>query len=135
MRPLSQDQLQAFAAVAGTGSFTRAAKALHLSQPALSRRITGLEEELETVLLIRSRVGASLTEAGRRLLEFVDAQRALEEELLGELGSSPTAYRGSVRIAGISSLVPAVVLPALAPFLHAHPAVQVEVRRDVDRRL
>jgi len=135
MPPLSQDQLQAFAAVASAGSFTRAATALHLSQPALSRRITGLEEHLETMLLVRGRTGASLTEAGRRLLDFVEAQRALEEELVGDLEPSPTSYRGVVRIAGLSSLVPPVVLPALAPFLREHPAVQIEIHREVDRRV
>ena len=135
MPPLSQDQLQAFAAVARAGSFTRAATTLHLSQPALSRRITGLEQQLETTLLVRGRAGAQLTEAGRRLLDFVEAQRALEEELVGDLESSPTSYRGMVRIAGLSSLVPPVVLPALAPFLREHPAVQIEIQREVDRRV
>lgn len=133
--PLSQDQLAAFAAVARTGSFTRAAAALHLSQPALSRRIAALEEQLETTLLVRGRAGASLTEAGRRLVDFVEAQRALEEELIGELAPSPVTYRGTVRIAGLSSLVPPVVVPALAPFLREHPAVQIEILREVDRRV
>ena len=135
MDPLSQDKLQAFAAVARAGSFTAAAQTLHLSQPALSRRIVGLEEQLETTLLVRGRAGASLTAAGRRLLDFVEAQRALEEELLGDLEPSPVSYRGVVRIAGLSSMVPAVVLPALAPFLREHPAVQVEIHRQIDRRV
>lgn len=132
--PLSQDQLQAFAAVARAGSFTRAAAALHLSQPALSRRITGLEEQLEALVLVRGRAGATLTEAGRRLLDFVEAQRALEEELLGDLAPSASAYRGAIRIAGLTSLVPPVVVPALAPFLREHPLVQLEIVRDVERR-
>lgn len=133
--PLSQDQLEAFAAVARTGSFTRAAGALHLSQPALSRRITALEAQLDTMLLVRGRTGASLTEPGRRLLDFVEAQRALEEELVGELAPAATSYRGVVRISGVSSLVPPVVLPALAPLLREHPAVQVEIYREVDVRV
>lgn len=135
MAPLPQDQLQAFAAVARAGNFTRAAAALHLSQPALSRRIAGLEEQLETTLFVRSRAGASLTEAGRRLVDFVQAQRALEEELVGDLTPSAAAYQGIVRIAGLSSLVPPVVLPALAPFLRQHPAVQITIHREVDRRV
>src|SRR5262249_35581082 len=130
--PLSQDQLEAFAAVAQSGSFTRAARALHLSQPALSRRIAGLEEQLEAPLLVCGRGGAALTEAGRRVLDFVDAQRALEEELRGDLGPVATTYRGVVRIAGLTSLVPPVLLPALAPFLRENPGVQIEIRREVD---
>jgi DNA-binding transcriptional LysR family regulator len=133
--PLSQDHLQAFAAVARAGTFTRGAKTLHLSQPALSRRITGLEEDLEALLFVRGRGGASLTEAGQRLLDFVEAERALEEELLGDLGPAPESFRGVVRIAGLTSLLPPVVLPALAPFLRSHPAVQVEIHRETDRRV
>lgn len=135
MPALSKDQLEAFAAVARSGSFTRASALLHLSQPALSRRVAALEEQLESVLLTRGRGGTSLTESGHRLLAFVEAQRALEEELLGDLAPVPASYRGAVRIAGLSSLVPHEVLPALAPFLRAHPAVQVEIHRDVDRRI
>src|SRR5688500_15344648 len=71
---LSQDQLAACAAIARAGNFTRAAAALHLSQPALSRRIAGLEEQLEAVVLVRGRAGVSLTEAGRKLFAFVEAQ-------------------------------------------------------------
>jgi DNA-binding transcriptional LysR family regulator len=127
MDPLSQDQLHAFEAVARAGSFTRAAEELHLSQPALSRRIKGLEERLEMVLLLRAPAQVTLTDAGRRLLGFVQSQRALEEELLGELAPARAEYAGLVRIAGMSSLVPHVLLPALAPFLRAHPAVQVEI--------
>jgi DNA-binding transcriptional LysR family regulator len=133
--PLSQDQLEAFAAVARAGTFTRAATALHLSQPALSRRITGLEERLETTLLVRGRGGATLTDAGQRLLEFVEAQQSLEDELVGDLSPSPVSLRGIVRISGLSSLVPQVVLPALAPLLRDQPAVQLEVHRNVDRRV
>src|SRR5262245_49846702 len=131
--PLSQDHLQAFATVAAAGSFTRAAAALHLSQPALSRRIAGLEERLEATLFERGRTGVALTAAGQRVLEFVRGQQAMEDDLLGALRPSRATYRGSIRIAGVSSLVPGVVLPALGPFLREHPEVQVEVRREVDR--
>src|SRR5262245_30957269 len=130
--PLSQDQLAAFGAVARAGSFTRAARVLHLSQPALSRRISNLEEELEAVLLVRGRSGAALTDAGRRVLAFLDAKHGLETDLLGDL-VSPSAYRGVVRLAGISSLLPAVVLPALAPFLREHDGVQIEIQRQLER--
>ncbi len=127
MDPLPSDQLRAFETVARAGSFTRAAATLHLSQPALSRRVAALEEHLETVLLVRTRSGATLTEAGRRAFAFVEAQRALEEELFGELAPAAGAYRGLLRVAGLSSLVPAVILPALTPFLRQHDAVQVEM--------
>jgi DNA-binding transcriptional LysR family regulator len=124
----THDQLAAFAAVVEAGSFTRAAKAIHLSQPALSRRIAGLEDALAVTLLVRGPTGPSLTDAGRRVLAFVHAQRALEDELLGELQPSERALRGEIRVVGPSSIVPAMVLPGLAALVHEHPQLQVEAR-------
>lgn len=125
---ISQDQLAAFAAVVEAGSFTRAAKAIHLSQPALSRRIAGLEDALAVTLLVRGPTGPTLTDAGRRVLAYVHAQRALEDELLGDLQPSQRALRGEVRVVGPSSIVPAMVLPALSTLVREHPQVQIEVR-------
>ena len=135
MEALSQDQLAAFAAVVRAGSFTRAARELHLTQPALSRRIAGLEERLGTALIVRGPRQLTLTDAGRRLLGFVQAQRALEDELLAELAPHGGEQHGVLRVAGLSSVVPDVVVPALAPYLHAHPGVQLELRHvdDDDR--
>ncbi len=67
-------------AVARARSFTRAAAALHLSQPALSRRVAALEAELASTLVQRGRAGAALTEAGRHVLDFVEAQQSLDED-------------------------------------------------------
>lgn len=135
MEALSQDQLAAFAAVVRTGSFTRAARELYLTQPALSRRIAGLEERLATALIVRGPRQLTLTDAGRRLLGFVHAQQALEGELLAELAPRAGEHRGAIRICGMSSVVPDVIVPALAPFLLAHPAVQLDLHHvdDDDR--
>ncbi len=126
--PISHDQLAAFAAVVEAGSFTRAAAAIHLSQPALSRRIAALEDALAVTLLVRGPAGPSLTDAGRRVLAYVHAQRALEDELLGELQPSERALRGEIRVVGPSSIVPAMVLADLSALVRAHPQVQLEVR-------
>lgn len=69
-------QLKLFLAVAEEGNFTRAAERVNLSQPALSHRIRGLEDELGVRLLTRSARGATLTPAGELLLE--DARHLLE---------------------------------------------------------
>src|SRR5688572_15447476 len=123
MAPIDHHQLRAFESVVRAGNFTRAARQLHLSQPALSRRVANLEDHFGAVLLERRRARVSLTPIGRQVLAYAEAQRQLEDELAAEL--APTgAPSGVVRLAGLSSLVPPVVLPALAPYLHAHPAVQ-----------
>lgn len=68
MHRMDLARLRYFAAVAEAGSFSRGAAALHLSQPALSRQVLLLEQELGVPLLVRNGRGAELTEAGRSLL-------------------------------------------------------------------
>jgi len=63
-------ELEALKAVAETGSFTRAADRLGMSQPGLSRQIQRLERELGTKLLERRGTGAILTDAGRESMQF-----------------------------------------------------------------
>jgi DNA-binding transcriptional LysR family regulator len=69
-------QLRLFLAVAEEGNFTRAAEQVNLSQPALTHRIRGLEDELGVLLFTRTARGASLTPAGEVLLE--DARHLLD---------------------------------------------------------
>ncbi len=83
---MNTTQLRAFLAVAQTASFSRAAEQLHLTQPAISKRIAQLEDELDTRLLDRLGRQVSLTEAGRALLpraqhiltEMEDSRRAIQ---------------------------------------------------------
>src|SRR3569833_4047878 len=65
---MNTTQLRAFLVVAQTGSFSRAAEELHLTQPAVSKRVAQLEAELDIRLLARIGRQVSLTEAGRALL-------------------------------------------------------------------
>lgn len=89
---MNATQLRAFLVVAETASFSRAAEELHLTQPAVSKRIAQLEDELDTRLLDRIGRQVSLTEAGRALLprarhilsEMEDSQRAIQN-LAGEV--------------------------------------------------
>ena len=63
------DKLRVFFAVANAGSLTRAGETLHLSQSAVSRQITALEESLDTILFHRHARGLILTEQGELLLD------------------------------------------------------------------
>ena len=130
--PLAAHQLDAFHAVAATGSFSRAAARLHVSQPALSQRIQQLETELKKRLFVRSPSGVSATEAGTRLLRYCQVQRALEAELLDDLtasghGATELELSGTLRIAAFSSVARSRVLPAVAPLFHANPRLAFDV--------
>ena len=75
-------QLEYFVRVAELGSFTRAAQALDVAQPALSRQVRLLEVELRQNLLVRNGRGATPTQAGLLLLEHHHDQSAAVIELL-----------------------------------------------------
>jgi DNA-binding transcriptional LysR family regulator len=121
-------QLAAFYETALARSFSKAAKKLGITQSALSQRISQLESEIETTLLVRQAGGPRLTEAGEMVLRFCQVQGSLEQEVLAKLKKSGSAYAGVVRIAGFSSVLRSVLIPALGDFLRANPGVHCEFR-------
>ena len=70
------DEITTFVAIAELGGFTRAAQRLHRTQPAISRRLNLLEQELGTPVFERIRGNARLTEAGRAFLPYAEAALA-----------------------------------------------------------
>lgn len=110
---MSLERLRSLAEVARRGAITEAARALGLTQPALSRRIRQLEEEMGTPLLSRSRKGARLTELGK--LVEAEGRSLLEryERLKDEVAAHLRLERGTVRIGGgataVSFLLPEVI--------------------------
>jgi len=132
---LNEHGLRAFIQLAKTGSFSKAAIVIGVTQPALSIRIREMERELGTVLVKRMKGGISLTEAGRELLRYCQVKGELERELFGKISTKDrSAFGGSIRVAGSSSVMRPVVFKALAPFIRKHPNVDVEfyVREIVD---
>lgn len=123
---MNESQLEAFYTVAIEGSFTRASEVLHISQPALSRRLQSLEEHLERTLFERTPTGVELTEAGQKLLIYVKNKMALEKDALDDILGDTKNLNGLIRIAAHSSIMEQVVMPSLAPFLIKNPDVQVE---------
>jgi DNA-binding transcriptional LysR family regulator len=118
-------KLRYFVAVADKLHFGRAADELHIAQPALSRQIRALEQDLGTPLLIRDSHGVELTDAGRQLL--TDA---------GPLLASAHAVRRRVTVAArgnqrlmVGFRAGTTVTPAVQLFATRHPNVIVDVQR------
>jgi DNA-binding transcriptional LysR family regulator len=121
-------QLRHFIAVAQHLHFGRAAAALHMSQPPLSRSIQDLEARLGATLLARSRRKVVLTPEGARFLE--EAQRVIAqlERAVLEVGSMAAGAGGRLRL-GFVSLADFGVLPGLLKaFKASHPGVALALR-------
>ena len=90
--------LRYFLEIAESGSFTRAAEKLHMTQPALSRQIAQLESELGRKLYTRESYGIKLTEEGLLLRKRAGEIIELEQKTLCELSGSSTNINGTIYI-------------------------------------
>ena len=82
---MNHEQIETFLAVVHNGSFCQAAKALYMSQPAVTHRIKTLETELGAQLFVRTKKGVTLTRAGEYLYEeaqaFIEKSREIREQV------------------------------------------------------
>ena len=121
-------RLRAFSAVARSGSFSRAAEALFVSQPAVSKHVAALEAEVGKQLVVRDRRRATLTPAGEVLADYVLRAEALLANARRALASGGDAQIGTLSLAA-SGIPGTYVLPSvLARFHEQHPRVEVEVQ-------
>ncbi|MDM8191557.1 LysR family transcriptional regulator [Pseudomonas koreensis] len=120
------NDLLAFVTVARSGSFTRAAVQLGVTQSAVSQVVSALEARLKIRLLTRTTRSVSLTAAGERLLHAIGHRLdEIEAELdaLTELRDKPA---GTVRITCGDNIIKTTLLPKLTPLLLQYPDIKLE---------
>ncbi len=128
------DKLRIFHAVASAGSFTHAGQMLTLSQSAVSRQISALEDELATPLFQRHARGLTLTDEGELLYGAVSdvlSRLAQAEEALKNVQAAP---RGALKITSSHGLGTFWLLPRMKEFLKEYPELQVHLLLE-DREL
>src|SRR5579884_4087075 len=124
---MDTQNLAAFLEVADSGSFSKAAERLHLSQPAVSKRIAALEAQLGRPLFDRVGRQVSLTDAGRTLRPYArqalqdieDARRALSQlsgKVAGRLSIGTSHHIGLHRLP-----------PVLRAYTHKYPEVDLDI--------
>jgi DNA-binding transcriptional LysR family regulator len=121
-------QLAIFRAVARGMSYTRAAEALHISQPAVSRQVQWLEDALGVAVFERLGRGVRLTSAGEDVLVYAQRVDALLDELRAVMAERGELRRGSLRLIGTSTAGEYLLPPLVADFRRAHPGVTVTLR-------
>ena len=131
-------QLRSFEAVARLGGVTKAAQALHLTQPTVSTQLRELRESLGVDLLVPAGRGVQLTDAGRALLQTVTRMFANWSEFEDGVADLQGLLRGSLRIAGVTT-TEYFLAQWLKPFVDAYPGIEVDLvidnRDAVVRRL
>ncbi len=122
------DNLRAFIAVAETGSFSRAAQQLFITQPAVSKRVAALESELETRLFDRIGHHIVLTEAGDALLPRVRSILLDIEDTRREIGNLSGHIGGRVRIGTSHHIGLHRLPPVLKRCTRRYPEIRLDLR-------
>lgn len=121
-------QLTTFVAVVDQGSFSDAARALGLSQPAVTMQIQALEADIGATLLDRAYRRVSVTEAGRVLLPFARRVIAELDEARGAIDALSGAVSGRVTLAASTTPGQYLLPRVLGSFLRMNPEVGVTLR-------
>jgi DNA-binding transcriptional LysR family regulator len=131
---MTLNQLRVFEAVARTGSFSRAAESLSVTQPAVTLQIRQLERDCGVQLFERIRRRPRLTEAGVRLQDYARRIFALVDEASRHLEGARGLTSGRLRmVAGPTGSTYATDL--LAAFHRRHPGIHVALSLDVSERI
>ncbi len=120
-------QYRIFYAVAAAGNISRAAKELYISQPAISKSISKLEDSLNTTLFTRNSRGVQLTEEGQVLFQHTKA--AFEQLFAGEqeLKRIRQFHLGHIRIGVSNTLCRFILLDYLKGFIEKYPHIKITI--------
>ena len=127
--------LQAFVTVARLKSFTRAAKASNLSQPALTKQVRQLEETLGIRLFDRDTRTVALTGIGKELSPVIGQLLREIESVVFNIREVAAQNRGIIRVAALPSLCATLLPAAVACFREIHPGISVVLRDVVAERV
>ena len=119
--------LNYFLTVAREGSFSNAAKALHVTQPTLSRQLSALEDELGRQLFTRGKKGVALTEQGVMLRRYAESIVDLAEKAEEEIALPAKSVAGSVHIAVGETKAMEVLASAMALTSEEYPDIRFEL--------
>lgn len=121
-------QLEYFLAVARAGSFSGAARRIHLSQPALSKQLKLLEDELGAALFIRHLHGVALTPEGRKLFSRAESVSRIISDLPAEINDLSHAVSGELNVVCGYFLSRRFMPDLLKRLLRRYPGIRARIR-------
>lgn len=127
MREINLDRLRTLVTVADLGSFSAAAKALHLAPPTVTLHVAQLETRLGTRLLHRAPAGVTATNAGSLLIEKARQLLIEADDLMETVRRRIAAGGGRVRVGASTSALAHLLPQALEDLAARHPEIDVHV--------
>jgi DNA-binding transcriptional LysR family regulator len=128
-------RLQQVVAIRKYGSFAKAADALGVSQPNLSKSVARLEDELQLKLFDRTAKGSALTPIGEMIVERADAVIAEARDLERDAALLAGGEAGVVRIGCTTALTTPLMLPLVQSIVRRHPGLKVHAEAAASARL
>ena len=133
--PFDLRQLRAFTTIVSAGSLGRAAEVLHVTQPALSRIIKRLEDEVGAPLFERHSKGMQLTTIGRALLPHASLLQREADYAREEIDAMRGLAKGTIRVGAVGSIASYVLPLAVGNVVARWPNLRVEILEGVWDRL
>jgi DNA-binding transcriptional LysR family regulator len=127
MKDINLNSLKIFLAVATSNSFLEASNKLYISQPAISKSINKLEEDLGTILFYRANKGVTLTSNGEILFKYVKDSQKLLLACERMLSTNNNLDSGSIVIGAQSHIVRNYLLDKIGKFREKHPGVTFKI--------
>ena len=128
-------QLRYFVAIVDHGSLSRAARVLHIAQPALTQQIQQLEDELGTQLLHRSAQGVMSTDAGKVFYEHAQAILKQVDDAKSAVAQSTGKPAGTVALGIPPSVSGALALPLLTAVRETYPEISLQLTEELSGHL
>ena len=128
------EQLRTFLWIAQLGGFRKASERLHLSQPAVSTRISNLEDELQVTLFERGPGALVLTKQGQQLLAYAEQMLFVEEEIKSRV-ANPAETEGLFRLGASETIAQAWLPSFIQAFSEQFPRVNVDLTVDISLNL
>jgi DNA-binding transcriptional LysR family regulator len=125
---MDQQQLVTFERIIREGSFNRAARALAVSQAAISGRMQALEAEIGGPLFARGGRRVTLTEAGEAFVPYARRALAVLAEGVEAARGAHTGQQGRVTVGAIDSVMDGLLVPAVARYRAMYPHVMLSIR-------
>ncbi|SFM58245.1 LysR substrate-binding domain-containing protein [Variovorax sp. OV329] len=124
-------QFKYFVAIADCGSLSRAAQQLYVAQSALSKQMAELEAELQTQLLLRSRNGVAMTEAGKIFYEYAQGITKQVNDARAAVHAAAHTVTGTVVAALPQSVSPMIALPLMRAAARRYPEVVLHLNEEL----